>query len=434
MQIASFFGLVLASPVVIAQVWGFIAPGLYQSRSALRVPFILLTALAFAGGVAFSYYLVLPVTIPVLLGFLGDAAQGFLSIGRYIGNVLMLMAVFGLMFELPVLAFLLARIGILRAAMLRRTRRYAIVVLLIGAAAISPTGDPFNFALVAVPLLVLYELSILVVAASRAPRRGPEPDPPPTPSRPPPEPRGATPGGRRPPAAARPEEPMDERIDRPARAHRRPEPRAARGCSRARRGRRGDRPPADRAGRSHYDPVREQAMLDALVTGEPRSVLGRHRQEPVQAGLPGVDAARAGAGQDAVPDLAPPPREDTVVWVATSRSAATTRRPDRRSLRDRVARAGHGDRRPRRGARRPLFRGGAYKPRTDPYSFQGLGEEGWRSAARPATRTASASSPSSWTPPTCRLRAHVDVIQIGARNMQNFRLLKAAGRSRCPCC
>jgi sec-independent protein translocase protein TatC len=167
MQIAAFFGLILAGPVVVGQVWGFIAPGLYREERRYAVPFILLTVLAFAAGVGFSYYLVLPITIPVLLGFLGEAALGFLSIGRYIGNVLTLMAVFGLMFELPVLAFLLARIGILRVEVLRRTRRYAVVGLLIGAAAISPTGDPFNFALVAIPLLILYEISILVVAAAQ---------------------------------------------------------------------------------------------------------------------------------------------------------------------------------------------------------------------------------------------------------------------------
>ena len=171
MQIAAFFGLVLAGPVVVGQIWGFIAPGLYPEERRYAIPFIFLTVFAFALGVAFSYYLVLPITIPVLLAFLGDAALGFLSIGRYIGNVLTLMAVFGLMFELPVLAFLLARIGILRADVLRRTRRYAIVGLLITAAAISPTGDPFNFALVAIPLVVLYEASILVVGlAQRRPR------------------------------------------------------------------------------------------------------------------------------------------------------------------------------------------------------------------------------------------------------------------------
>jgi sec-independent protein translocase protein TatC len=171
MQIAAFFGLVLAGPVIVGQVWGFIAPGLYPEERRYAIPFISLTVLAFAAGVVFAYYLVLPITIPVLLAFLGEAAQGFLSIGRYIGNVLTLMAVFGVMFELPVLAFLLARLGILRAAPLRRTRRYALVGLLIGAAALSPTGDPFNFALVAIPLVLLYELSIFVVAAAeRRPR------------------------------------------------------------------------------------------------------------------------------------------------------------------------------------------------------------------------------------------------------------------------
>jgi sec-independent protein translocase protein TatC len=166
MQIASFFGLVIAAPVIVSQVWAFIAPGLYPEERKFGVPFILMTALAFASGVAFSYYLVLPVTIPVLLAFLGDEAQGFLSIGRYIGNVLLLMGVFGLMFELPVLGYLLARLGVVQAATLRRTRRTAILVLLVAAAGLSPTGDPFNFALVALPLLVLYEVSILVVAAA----------------------------------------------------------------------------------------------------------------------------------------------------------------------------------------------------------------------------------------------------------------------------
>jgi sec-independent protein translocase protein TatC len=172
MQIATFFGLVVASPVLVAQVWGFIAPGLYPEERRYAVPFILMTALSFAAGVAFSYYVVLPTTIPILLSFLGDAAQGLLSIGRYIGNVLMLLAVFGVMFELPVLAFLLARLGLVRYELLQRTRRHALVILLVLAAAMSPSGDPFNFALVAITLVVLYELSIVVVRVSqrRVPR------------------------------------------------------------------------------------------------------------------------------------------------------------------------------------------------------------------------------------------------------------------------
>lgn len=167
MQIASFFGLVLAAPLILGQIWGFVAPGLLQSERRYAVPFILFAAVAFATGVMFGYYAVLPITIPILLGFLGTAAQGLLSIGRFISTVLLLMGVFGLMFEMPVLGYLLARIGILRARPLARNRRYAIVIGLVFAAVITPTGDPFNLALVAVPLIVLYEITIWVVRASQ---------------------------------------------------------------------------------------------------------------------------------------------------------------------------------------------------------------------------------------------------------------------------
>lgn len=167
MQIATFFGLVLAAPMIVSQVWGFIAPGLYPEERRYAVPFILFTAVAFAAGVVFSYYVVLPLTIPILVGFLGEQAQGLLSIGRYISNVLVLLGVFGLMFEMPVLGYLLARIGILRARPMVRYRRWAIVGTLVVAAVLTPTADPFNFALVAIPLVLLYELSILVVRISQ---------------------------------------------------------------------------------------------------------------------------------------------------------------------------------------------------------------------------------------------------------------------------
>lgn len=174
MQIASFFGLVLASPVIIGQIWGFIAPGLYSEERRYAVPFILLTVLAFAGGVAFAYWIVLPLTLPILLGFLGTEAQGLLSIGRYISSLLLLMGVFGLLFEMPVVSFLLARIGLLRAAPMVRYRRWAIVVGMVVAAVITPTADPFNFALVAAPIVVLYEVSVLVVRAFQ--KRGADED------------------------------------------------------------------------------------------------------------------------------------------------------------------------------------------------------------------------------------------------------------------
>ena len=167
MQIASFFGLVLAAPVIVGQVWGFVSTALYDEERRYAAPFIAMAALAFAGGVAFAYWVVLPFTLPILLGFLGDQAQGVLSIGRYISTLLLLMGVFGLLFEMPVLGYLFARIGLLRAEFLTRNRRWAIVGGLVGAAVITPTADPFNFALVAGPILVLYEVTAVVVRVSQ---------------------------------------------------------------------------------------------------------------------------------------------------------------------------------------------------------------------------------------------------------------------------
>lgn len=167
MQIASFFGLVLAAPIIGGQVWGFVAPGLYPEERRWAVPFIVLTAVAFAAGVAFARYIVLPFSIPIILGFLGSAVEVLPSIGDYIGKVLLIMAVFGLIFEMPVIGFLLARLDIIRANLLVTHRKWATVGGLVLAAVITPTADPFNFALVAIPLVVLYEITVIVVRLSQ---------------------------------------------------------------------------------------------------------------------------------------------------------------------------------------------------------------------------------------------------------------------------
>lgn len=167
MQIATFFGLVLAAPVIVGQVWGFIAPGLYPEERRWAVPFIFMTAVAFAGGVLFGRYVVLPFSIPIILSFLGSEVTILPSIGDYISKLIVIMAVFGLIFEMPVLGFLLARLGFVYARTLSEHRRWAVVIGLVLAAVITPTADPFNFALVAVPLVVLYEVTILVVRLSQ---------------------------------------------------------------------------------------------------------------------------------------------------------------------------------------------------------------------------------------------------------------------------
>lgn len=162
MAISAFFGLVIISPLIIGQLWGFVAPGLYRTERRYAVPFIFFAALAFVSGVAFAYFVVMPFTIPILLGFLGTQAVGMLSIGQYVSNMLVLMGIFGLMFEMPVLGYLFAKLGLISAQFLTQHRRWAIVIGLILAAIITPTGDPFNMGLVAVPLLGLYELTIWV--------------------------------------------------------------------------------------------------------------------------------------------------------------------------------------------------------------------------------------------------------------------------------
>ncbi len=167
MQIAIFFGLILAAPVIVGQLWGFIAPGLYPEERRWAVPFVLGTALAFAGGVLFSYYAILPFALPVIIGFLPDEVQLILSIGDYISKIILYLAIFGFIFELPVLSFLLARLGFLYAPMLRQYRRYTFVGCWVVAAVITPTPDPLNLALVAVPLVLLYEVSIIVVRLSQ---------------------------------------------------------------------------------------------------------------------------------------------------------------------------------------------------------------------------------------------------------------------------
>lgn len=166
-SISAFFGVVLASPVIGGQVWGFVAPGLYPSERRWAVPFILLTALAFTLGVLFARYVALPFSLPIITGFLGAEATMLLSTASYISTILMFMGVFGLVFEMPVLAFLLAKLGILGHETLTRFRRHSIVGAVAVAAAITPTVDPINLALVAVPLIILYEVSIWVMRAAQ---------------------------------------------------------------------------------------------------------------------------------------------------------------------------------------------------------------------------------------------------------------------------
>ncbi len=172
-KIAGFGGLVLALPFIVFQIWAFISPGLYARERRLAIPFLLGAGFSFAAGVAFAYYLMLPVAIPFMLGFLGAVAVPQISIGQYMGQVITLMSMMGLVFEMPVLAFLGAQLGFVSAKFLLEQWRIALVAILVISALITPTPDPFNMMIVALPLLVLYGLSILVVAGVERGRKAP---------------------------------------------------------------------------------------------------------------------------------------------------------------------------------------------------------------------------------------------------------------------
>jgi sec-independent protein translocase protein TatC len=155
-------GLVLAFPVILYQVIRFIAPGLTGSEK--RYLFLSLPGamLAFAGGVAFGYFILTPQALPFLLTFGDEVVEPLVRISSLVDVMIRLLFWMGIVFETPLVMFLLAQLGIVPAGAFSRFRRFWLVIAFIMAAVITPTFDPVNQVLVAVPLLVLYEFGILL--------------------------------------------------------------------------------------------------------------------------------------------------------------------------------------------------------------------------------------------------------------------------------
>ena len=164
-------GLILASPIIVSQGVMFVAPGLPRQEKRYLFGFMPVVILAFAGGVAFAYYILTPPALHFLLTFGGDIATPLIRISNIINLMIRLLFWMGLAFETPLVMFLLASLGIASASSLGRFRRYWGVVAFILAAMITPTVDPVNQALVAGPLLVLYELGILLAWLAGRSRR-----------------------------------------------------------------------------------------------------------------------------------------------------------------------------------------------------------------------------------------------------------------------
>lgn len=161
-KVSLYAGIFVASPVVLYQVWKFISPGLFPKEKKFVAPFVITSTLLFVGGVCFGYFLVLPGAYKFFLEFTTDFLKPMLSMREYLTLTLKLLLAFGIIFEIPVFLFFMTKIGLVTPRKLARMRRYAIVVCFIVAAIITPTPDAFTQCMMAIPMIVLYEVGILV--------------------------------------------------------------------------------------------------------------------------------------------------------------------------------------------------------------------------------------------------------------------------------
>lgn len=160
LEVGLFAGLVVASPVVLWQLWLFVAPGLYRHERGYVAAFVMFASGLFALGIAFAFWVALPITLKFLIGLGIQDFQAFISINEYMSLALMMLLWLGVIFEIPVLIFFLSLIGLVTPGLLWRYFRHAILVITILAAAITPTTDVLTMTVFAVPMVVLYLVGI----------------------------------------------------------------------------------------------------------------------------------------------------------------------------------------------------------------------------------------------------------------------------------
>jgi sec-independent protein translocase protein TatC len=162
-KVATVAALIISLPIIFFQLWKFISPGLLQKEKKYIIPFVFIATSLFLAGAAFCFFIVLPFAMGFLLTYnVGDFLSPMLSIGNYVDFCLKFILAFGAIFELPIVVVFFTRIGIVTPKTLAKNRKYAILVAFIIAAILTPTPDFFNQTLMAVPMIVLYEVGIMV--------------------------------------------------------------------------------------------------------------------------------------------------------------------------------------------------------------------------------------------------------------------------------
>ncbi|MEW5722219.1 MAG: twin-arginine translocase subunit TatC [Thermodesulfobacteriota bacterium] len=169
LKVGLWGGLILAMPYIFYQLWCFVAPGLYKKEKSYLVPFVFFASLLFVLGGLFGYLVVFPFGFKFFLGFSDETIQALPAIKEYFSLSMKLLFGFGLVFELPLVMVFLAKMGLVNAAKLAKGRKWAILIIFIVAAILTPP-DVLSQILMAMPLLVLYEVSIILVRLMVRPR------------------------------------------------------------------------------------------------------------------------------------------------------------------------------------------------------------------------------------------------------------------------
>lgn len=155
-------GIILAAPVIVGQLWAFMSPALYPHEKRVVIPVLVGMVLLFLAGIALAYFVVLPLTLGFLMGIESSALTPLISATEYFDFAIAMCLASGLIFEVPIAVLMLTALGLITPKFLSKYRRHAIVVCLIAAAFITPGGDPYSLFALAIPLYLLYELSVVI--------------------------------------------------------------------------------------------------------------------------------------------------------------------------------------------------------------------------------------------------------------------------------
>jgi sec-independent protein translocase protein TatC len=164
MNLSLLLGTILASPVIVWHLWGFLSPALYKHEKKVVIPTLMMAAVLFLAGCALSWFVILPLTLKVFAGIQSESLQPMISVTEYFGFAMGMSIALGVAFELPTVILLLSMLGIVTPSMLHRFRRFAIVGAIVLGAFITPGQDPMSLLLMAGPLYALYELSVILSA------------------------------------------------------------------------------------------------------------------------------------------------------------------------------------------------------------------------------------------------------------------------------